>query len=88
MPFVITGLPRARRNKSDSTVLVLSYCDSIKLMIIYDRILSSSSFLQTLTHTHRVELELFTLLFGICTKGVEINIYTAHDTTYLLNKFI
>lgn len=32
----ITGLCRAPRFKSDITVLVLSYCDSIKSIIIYD----------------------------------------------------
>lgn len=44
MPFVITGLSRAWKIKSDITVLVLSYCDSIKLMIIYDLILSNCYF--------------------------------------------
>lgn len=34
--FLITGLSRAQRIKFDITVLVLSYCVSIKLIIIYD----------------------------------------------------
>lgn len=36
MQFLITALSGAPRIKSDITVLVLSYCDSIKLIIIYD----------------------------------------------------
>lgn len=40
--FVIAALSRAWNIKSDITVLVLSYCDSIKLMTIYDVTLSKS----------------------------------------------
>lgn len=66
MLFVITGLSRAWRIKSDITVLVLSYCDSIKLMIIYDLMLANCLFFKETFY-----LQLFTSLFGIYTKKVK-----------------
>lgn len=85
MSFVITGLSRARRIKPYITVLVLSYCDSIKLMIIYDWIWFNGSFFLFLKQT---EGEIVYNFIWYLYKKCEINIYTPHNTTYLLNKFI